>query len=267
MSEHLRLDAADGVATVTIDRPAKRNAMSHAMWTAIPALLAEVAADDSVRALVLRGGEHFSAGADIGEFATLRADAAGARRYGEAVLAASAAIAGLAKPTVAAITGYCIGGGCELALACDLRVAATDSAFGITPAKLGIVFPMPSTRQLVQLVGPAWAKQILYTADIIDAATALRIGLVNELHEPAELLGRARSLATTIASRSRVSVLGAKTVIARITQTAAGARAGHPADDSAEESLRELYDSSVASADYAEGVAAFLAKRPPRFTD
>jgi enoyl-CoA hydratase/carnithine racemase len=246
--------AVDGlVATLTIDRPAKRNAMSYEMWSALPDLLGKVAADDSVRALVIRGTDHFSAGADISEFTTLRADPDGARRYGAAVHAGERAIATLPKPTIAAVRGVCVGGGCEIALACDLRVAAADARFGITPAKLGIVYNATSTKRLVDAVGPAWARQILFTAEIIDAATALRIGLVNELC--ADPVARASALAETMAARSQVSVHGAKTIIDRITE-------GLPIED---ETVHALYESSVRSADYAEGVQAFLEKRPPRF--
>ncbi|HVK21309.1 MAG TPA: enoyl-CoA hydratase-related protein [Actinokineospora sp.] len=252
---NLRLDIADAVATLVIDRPAKRNALSYDMWAAIPPLVAKVAADESVRVLLLRGDDHFSAGADISEFAELRADAAGARRYAEAIHAATDALTGMAKPTIAAINGFCIGGGCEIALACDLRVAADDAKFGITPAKLGIVYMLPSTKQLVDAVGPAWAKQILFTADIIDAATALRIGLVNELHPAADVVKRATELAHTMAGRSQVTIRGAKQIIGRIT-------AGHFDEDDA---VHALYADSAESADYAEGVRAFLDKRSPKF--
>ncbi|MBB4911215.1 enoyl-CoA hydratase/isomerase family protein [Actinophytocola algeriensis] len=248
----LRLEIEDAVATLTIDRPSKRNAMSFEMWSAIPGLLDKVAEDDAVRALVIRGTDHFSAGADISEFATLRSDAEGAERYGAAVLAGERAIAGLPKPTIAAITGVCVGGGCEIALACDMRVAAPDARFGITPAKLGIVYNFTSTKQLVDVVGPAWARQVLFTADIIDADTALRIGLVNELTE--DPVARAVELATTMASRAQVSLRGAKTIITKITE-------GEHEDDE----VRALYTESVQSPDYAEGVAAFLEKRTPRF--
>jgi enoyl-CoA hydratase/carnithine racemase len=248
----LRLETEGRVATLTIDRPAKRNAMSFEMWSAIPGLMAEVAADESVRALVIRGTDHFSAGADISEFAALRADAAGAERYGAAVRDGERAIAGLPKPTIAAITGVCVGGGCEIALACDMRVGAPNARFGITPAKLGIVYNFTSTKQLVDVVGPAWARQILFTADILDAETALRIGLVNELAP--DPVARAMDLADTMATRAQVSLRGAKTIITKITE------AGHEDDE-----VRALYAESVQSPDYAEGVAAFLAKRPPNF--
>jgi enoyl-CoA hydratase/carnithine racemase len=249
----VRLDVDGAIATLTIDRPEKRNAMSYEMWSALPDLLGKVAADDTVRALVVRGTNHFSAGADISEFAALRADAAGARRYSGAVHAGERSIATLGKPTIAAVTGVCVGGGCEIALACDLRIAAADARFGITPAKLGIVYNATSTKRLVDAVGPSWARQILFTAELLDSATALRIGLVNELHD--DPVARATELATTMASRAQVSVRGAKAIIARITD-------GRFDED---ESVHALYEASVTSADYQEGVAAFLEKRPPRY--
>src|SRR5688572_15502088 len=184
--------------------------MSYEMWSALPGLMSEVSADQSVRVLVVRGGEHFSAGADIAEFSTLRRGAAGAAHYGEAVHNGERAIAQLDKPTIAAISGFCVGGGCEIALACDIRVASADARFGITPAKLGIVYNFTSTKALVHAVGPAWAKQILFSGEIVDAATALRIGLVNEIHPPEDLDARVTALATTIASRAQVSLRGAK---------------------------------------------------------
>jgi enoyl-CoA hydratase/carnithine racemase len=247
----LKVETSGAVATLTIDRPAKRNAMSFDMWSAIPGLLESVS---SARVLLIQGGEHFSAGADISEFSSLRSGAEGATRYSEAVHAAERAIASFPQPTVAVINGFCIGGGCEIALACDLRIAASDARFGITPAKLGIVYNFTSTKQLVDAVGPAWAKQILFSGEIIDAATALRIGLVNELHEPEELVARAKDLAATIASRSQVSIHGAKAIVTKIT-----------AGENEDASIHALYENAVHSEDYAEGVRAFLEKRPPRF--
>lgn len=248
----MRLSVDGRVATLTIDRPARRNAMSYEMWSALPGLMDEVAGSGA-RVLVVRGGEHFSAGADISEFATLRKGAEGARRYGDAVHAGERAIANLPLPTIAAISGFCIGGGCEIALACDIRVAAVGARFGITPAKLGIVYSFTSTRQLVAAVGPAWAKQILFSASLIDAGTALRIGLVNEVVE--SLDARIAELADGIASRAQVSVHGAKQIVNRIM-------AGHTEED---DEVRALYEAAVLSADYAEGVEAFLAKRDPKF--
>ncbi|MGW6448305.1 enoyl-CoA hydratase/isomerase family protein [Lentzea sp. NPDC055074] len=252
MSEFLELSAAGPVATLTINRPAKRNAMSYEMWSALPGLLGRVSADESVRVLVIRGGAHFSAGADIAEFSTLRQGAEGAAHYGEAVHKGERAIAELDKPTIAAVAGFCVGGGCEIALACDMRVASADARFGITPAKLGIVYNFTSTKALVDAVGPAWAKQILFSADLIDAPTALRIGLVNEVVE--SLDARVKELSEQIAGRAQVSVRGAKKIINSITD------GGHEDDF-----VRALYAEAASSADYAEGVTAFLEKRPPRF--
>nr|CEL19204.1 Enoyl-CoA hydratase [Kibdelosporangium sp. MJ126-NF4]CTQ94996.1 Enoyl-CoA hydratase (EC 4.2.1.17) [Kibdelosporangium sp. MJ126-NF4] len=246
------METAGAVATLTIDRPDKRNALSLDMWAAIPGLLGSLGSD--VRVLLVQGGEHFSAGADIAEFQTLRSGADGAARYGETVHAAERAIAEFPQPTIAVINGFCIGGGCEIALACDLRIAADNARFGITPAKLGIVYNFTSTKQLVDAVGKAWAKQILFSGEIIDAATALRIGLVNELHPTDDLEARAKDLADTIAGRAQVSVRGSKKIINRI------ADAEHEDD-----SVRALYDEAVHSADYAEGVRAFLEKRAPKF--
>src|SRR5262249_18457362 len=145
---------------------------------------------------------------------TLRAGSEGALRYGAVVHAAERAIAGFARPTVAAISGSCVGGGCEIALACDIRIADAGGRFGITPAKPGRVYNFTSTKQLVDAVGPAWAKQILCSGELIDAATALRIGLVNELSD--DPASRALELAGTMAARSRVSVRGAKVIVDRI---------------------------------------------------
>jgi enoyl-CoA hydratase/carnithine racemase len=253
-SQHLRLTVDGQVATLTIDRPERRNALSYQMWSAIPELIERVRADDDVRVLVIRGTDTFSAGADISEFRTLRRDPEGARRYGAAVHAGERAIATLGKPTIAAITGYCVGGGCEIALAADIRIAAADARFGITPAKLGIVYNFTSTKQLVDAVGPAWAKQILFSGDLIDGPTALRVGLVNELHPAEALDGRIKELTELIASRAQVSVRGAKTIIGRIVD-------GQHEDDE----IHALYDDAVSSPEYAEGVAAFLEKRAPRF--
>ncbi|WP_433271865.1 enoyl-CoA hydratase/isomerase family protein [Actinosynnema sp. CS-041913] len=249
----LRLDMSGPVATLAIDRPAKRNAMSFEMWSSLPGLLARVRQAPDVRVLVIRGGEHFSAGADISEFSTLRKGAEGAARYGAAVHDGERAIANLGKPTIAAVHGFCVGGGCEIALACDLRIASAGAQFGITPAKLGIVYNLTSTKRLVDVVGPAWAKQILFSGELIDAATALRIGLVNEVHEDVD--ARVKELSEVIASRAQVSVRGAKTIVDLITD-------GQHEEDAA---VHALYDEAVHSAEYAEGVRAFLEKRSPRF--
>ena len=254
---HLAVTREGGVVTIAFTRPDKHNAVSYAMWHALGRLMPVLADDDEVDVVVLRGtpGGPFSAGADIAEFQTLRADPDGARRYGEAVEAGEQALIGFPKPTVALIEGFAIGGGTQLALACDLRVCETGSRFGVTPAKLGIVYALGSTARLVEVVGPAWARWILLTGDLLDAATALRIGLVHEVVAPGEVQARAYALAATMSVRARISLEGGKALIARAAH-------GHLEVDA---DVLELYRRSWTSAEYAEGVAAFLAKRAPDF--
>ncbi|HLZ39075.1 MAG TPA: enoyl-CoA hydratase-related protein, partial [Mycobacteriales bacterium] len=255
-ADAFRVTRGDAVATITIDRPGKQNAISYAMWLALGRLMPVLAADDEVAVVVLRGveGGPFSAGADIAEFTTLRLDATGARRYGEAVASGEQALVAFPKPTIALVQGYCIGGGTQLALACDLRVCDASARFGITPAKLGIVYALPSTARLVETVGPAWARWILFTADLLDAPTALRIGLVHETVAE-DVVARAYDLATTIASRARISLTGSKVLVERAAQ-------GERVEDDA---VRALYEESYRSVEYAEGVAAFLDKRAADF--
>jgi enoyl-CoA hydratase/carnithine racemase len=254
---HLAVTVDDGVATVRLDRPDKHNAISFAMWHALGRLLPVLAADDDVDVVVLRGtpGGPFSAGADIAEFTTLRSDPDGARRYGEAVEAGEQALIRFPKPSIALVEGFAIGGGTQLAVACDLRVCETGSRFGVTPAKLGIIYALGSTARLVEVVGPAWARWILLTGDLVDAGTALRIGLVHEMVAPGEVEHRAYALARTISSRARVSLLGGKEMVARSV-------AGQLEED---DDVLSRYQQSWTSAEYAEGVAAFLAKRTPDF--
>lgn len=252
----LRLERRGEVAELVIDRPDKRNAMAFEMWSQLPDLCGEVDADDSVRVLVVRGeGPHFCAGADIAEFGDRRATPAAAEVYGDAVEAATRALSGMRKPSVAAIRGYCIGGGCELAIACDLRFADATAEFAITPAKLGIVFNFASTRQLVSLVGPSFTRYLLYSAERVPVEHALRVGLVDRVEAPADLDTAVAAFAATVAERSQVAVQGSKRLIAKIV---AGA-------DVPDDEARQLPLDAVNSADYREGVRAFLEKRKPRF--
>ncbi|MCU1599636.1 MAG: Enoyl-CoA hydratase/isomerase [Frankiales bacterium] len=253
--DELLVTREGGVATVTFNRPEKHNAINLAMWEEFGRLMPVLAADDEVDAVLFRGGPGgpFSAGADISEFQTLRSTPEQAERYGEAVTGGERAIITFPKPTVAMIEGFAIGGGSQVALACDLRLCTPASRFGITPAKLGIVYAQQSTSRLVDVVGPAWASWILMTGDLVDAATALRIGLVHEVCD--DLASRTHDLLQTLTSRARVSQLGAKALIGRTT-------AGVRGDD---DETRSHYEASLHGAEYAEGVAAFLDKRSPDF--
>jgi enoyl-CoA hydratase/carnithine racemase len=171
------------------------------------------------------------------------------------VEAGERALVGFPRPTIALVEGFAIGGGCQLALACDLRVCDTGSRFAVTPAKLGIVYPLASTARLVEVVGPAWARWILLTGDVLDAATALRTGLVHEVLEPGRVQARADELAATLASRARVSLVGGKALVDRCAR-------GELGED---DEVADVVSASWSSPEYAEGVAAFLAKRPPDF--
>ncbi|WP_240137141.1 enoyl-CoA hydratase/isomerase family protein [Streptomyces sp. MUM 178J] len=243
MEPELQHTVADGTATVVISNPAKRNAMTAGMWRALPALLDGLAGDRRVRALVLTGaGDTFCAGADI---STLRAPGDEQQRL--AVLAEEA-LAAFPKPTLAAVRGYCVGGGSQLAAACDLRFAEEGALFGVTPAKLGIVYPASSTRRLIALTGPSTAKFLLFSGELIGVERALRTGLVDEALPPGALDKRIAEFARVLTTRSQLTQAAAK-------EFAAGR------DD------REAYwaEQARGSGDTTEGVAAFLERRAPRF--
>ncbi|MET9296559.1 enoyl-CoA hydratase/isomerase family protein [Streptomyces sp. NPDC003077] len=245
MEPGLMTHVTDGTATVTISHPAKRNAMTNAMWQALPPLLERLAADRSIRALVLTGaGATFCAGADIG---SLREAPEESKRL---AVAAEEALAAFPRPTVAAIRGYCVGGGCQLAAACDLRFAQEGTLFGVTPSKLGIVYPASSTQRLARLVGPATAKYLLFSGELIDTERALRTGLVDEVLPDGELDKRVADFTSLLAQRSA------------LTQTAAKEFVNGPG--SAGRSVH-WEAQERASGDTVEGVAAFLERREPRF--
>ncbi|WP_020116583.1 enoyl-CoA hydratase/isomerase family protein [Streptomyces canus] len=234
----------DSIATVVVHHPAKRNAMTAAMWRALPPLLDTLAADPDVRVLVLTGeGGTFCAGADI---STLRRSPEEAQGL---AVRAEEALAAFPKPTLAAVRGHCVGGGSQLAAACDLRFAEEGALFGVTPAKLGIVYPASSTRRLVSLVGPATAKYLLFSGELIDAERALRTGLVDEVLPEGELAKRVGEFTRLLASRSQLTQAAAKEF--------ANGRTDRDAHWSAQ--IRDSDDTS-------EGVAAFLERRQPRFT-
>ena len=237
------LDAAvDGaVATVTITNERKRNVMTADMWRALPGVLSSLADDPRVRVLVLRGaGGTFCAGADL-------ANIEEAYPGGEdsVVTRAEAALVAFPRPTIAYVEGYAIGGGCQLAVACDLRFAAADAVFGVPPGKLGIVYPAASTRRLVSVVGPAVAKYLLFSGDPVDVDRAARLGLVTEIATPERLA----EFTTTVASRSPMSLAAAKAFV----------ESGDPAV------AEHWHRVGITSPDRVEGVTAFHEKRPPRF--
>jgi enoyl-CoA hydratase/carnithine racemase len=244
----LQLTVAEGVATVVISNPVKRNAMTAAMWQALPGLLERLAADPAVRALVLTGaGDTFCAGADISSLRNRAGD--GAYDPQALAVAAEEALAAFPRPTLAAVRGYCVGGGGQLAAACDLRFAEEGASFGVTPARLGIVYAASSTRRLVSLVGPATTKHLLFSGELIGTERALRTGLVDEVLPAGELDKRVEAYTRILASRSQLTQAAAKEFT-----TGREDRDAHWAEQARR------------SGDTAEGVAAFLERRPPRFT-
>lgn len=252
------LVTADGpVATLWLNRPAKRNAITLEMWRGMPRLLAQLADDPAVRVLVVRGmGEHFSAGADIGELGAELADPERGPAYRQANRAAEEALADFPRPTLAVVQGSCIGAGCEVAVACDLRLAESRAQFGITPARLGIVYPGFALERVVKLIGAAASKHLLFSGEFIDTTRALRIGLVDEVHESAALEERLRTYSATLAERSLLTQRAAKEMI--------GAVVDHGTIDA--ELTRAWEREALAAPDGPEGVRAFAERRPARFT-
>jgi enoyl-CoA hydratase/carnithine racemase len=247
----LRLEIHGAQAHLIIDRAAKRNAFNQAMWEALPGLVAQAMADSNVRVLILRSAEPgvFCAGADIGELSANAANPDWLLANQTAINRAQHDLTRAAKPTIALIDGDCVGGGCGLALACDLRVASARSRFGITPAKLGLVYPLHDTKLLVDLVGPANAKRILFTGTLIDASDARRIGLIDEIADNAD------ALVETMTSVSGHSQRESKAMIRRILD-------GQVADDDA---TRAVFADAFRGGDFKEGVSAFLEKRKASF--
>jgi enoyl-CoA hydratase/carnithine racemase len=257
VSDDILVEHAHGVATVVINRPASRNAISIDMYRKLPGVLRPLDEDASVKVIVLRGAgeKSFASGADISEFERERGNAAAARSYNEKVATAERALAGMVKPTIAMIHGYCIGGGAGLALSCDIRFADTKAVFAITPAKLGLVYSLESTKRVADLVGPSRTKWILMSGLQIQAHRALDLGLFDELVEPDELEAYTYDFAATVVSRAQFSVRAGKKMVGLVT-------GGQCEDDAVTVDLR---NSSFDTEDFTEGVQAFLGKRAPEF--
>lgn len=259
MTENIRLTRDGAIAFLALDRPDKRNAVTQAMWEAIPGRVADATAMPGVRVLVLLSATPgmFSAGADIGEFSQFAKDAHWQATNRAAIRAAQQALTRAEMPTLAIIDGDCVGGGCGLALACDMRIASSRARFGITPAKLGLVYPLHDTKLLVDLVGPGQAKRMLFTGTLIGAEEALHIGLVEKLVGVDDLDASMRDLADVVAANSPFSTRAIKRVVRRILDGVS--------DDDADSAA--LFDAAFRGSDFVEGVAAFKAKRAPVFGD
>ena len=248
----LDLTIAGPRATLTLHRAAKRNALTLAMWEELPRLVTHAMADSAVRLLVVTGaGRAFCAGADIAEFAAHAADPAWRARNNAAIRLTQTTLARAPKPVVAAIDGDAIGGGLGLALACDVRLATAGARFGLTPAKLGLVYPLHDTKLLVDLVGPAQAKRMLFTAQVFDAAEALRIGLIEEIAD--DLTAAVDAFADRVVALSATTQTAAKAIVGRILD-------GATDDDAASGAA---FDAAFTGPDFAAGVAAFHTRDRP----
>lgn len=243
------------VARLVIDRVPKRNALTRAMWEALPRLLAELAADPEVKVLLVTGaGPSFSAGADIGELVSGADPADPMAELRAHNLRAQAALREFPKPTIAVVRGHCIGGGLEIAINCDFRFAASGSTYGVTPARIGVVYPPAAIRVLLDLVGPATTKYLLFSGELLTAEEAYAKGLVDRVLAADALDEGAADFAETLISRSQLTIRSAKeTVTALLAETDANPLAFR------------RYQETIASGELVEGITAFQAKRAPHF--
>lgn len=246
------------VGSVLINNVARRNAISLEMWRELGVVARDLAAAGDLRAVVIRGagGEAFAAGADISEFDGNRGDEAAVATYDEAVAAACDAIAALPMPTLAVIEGYCLGGGLGLALCCDFRVASADARFAIPAARLGLAYRFEMVAKLVSVVGPAQAKDILFTAQTLDAKEALRIGLVNQVSSSETLAGRVESYLAMLTGNAPLTMAAVKQSVSELMKDPGQRNMGR---------VERLEAACAASEDYVEGRRAFAEKRQPRF--
>jgi enoyl-CoA hydratase/carnithine racemase len=242
---------------ITLNRPARRNAVSLAMWRELQLICRRLSEAQDVRLVILTGaGGHFCAGADISEFAAVRGDAAAGKAYEEAVDGCYEALSGLGKPTVAAISGSCVGGGCALAMACDFRIADATARFGIPAARLGVVYSVRECRMLLSLVGLAGAKRILFGGEIVGVEAAMRLGLVDVMAE-GDVVRAALDFAGPMRENAPLSIAGAKLILNALARDDVEAKT---------EAIEALIDRALESADAKEGARAFMAKRRPAFT-
>lgn len=254
----IRMNLSAPFAEIALNRPERRNALSLDMWAEIPKLVAAAEADPSVKVILIHGGDagSFAAGADISEFSTAYATAEKAKASGTIIAAALDAVEDCSKPTIAAIEGACVGGGVSLSVAADLRVSGEGAKFGITPAKLGIVYPAGDTRRLVDLIGASRAKDLLLTGRILPADEAMALGLINRLVAKGDALTAAKQLGQDIANVSQWSTRAIKTMITGLGE-------GWADDD---ERATNLFLEGFNNPDFEDGHKAFLEKRPAKFT-
>jgi enoyl-CoA hydratase len=248
----------DGIGVITFNNPDKRNAMSLEMWEGFGEALTALRDDETVRVVILRGagGKAFVSGADISQFEKTRHNAAASEQYAKRSAAQRALLADFPKPTIACIEGFCLGGGMQVAMLADIRLAAHGSQFGIPAARLGIAYGYDGLKHLVSLVGPSWARLLMYTGMRIESAEALRIGLVERLFPIDELWGETMAIAHAISENAPLAIKAAKITIAQVLK-----------DESQRDmdAIKAIGHACMDSADFREGRQAFMEKRKPRF--
>ena len=251
-------DVTDGVGVVTFNNPGKRNAMSLDMWEGLGHALTDLRDDEDVRVVILvgAGDKAFVSGADISQFEKTRHNAAAAEEYSRRSASQRALLADYPKPTISCIRGFCLGGGMQVAMLTDIRIASQDSQFGIPAAKLGIAYGYDGLRHLVSLVGPSWARLIMYTGMKIDSAEALRIGLVDRVMPNGELWDATLEIARTISGNAPLAIQAAKITIAQVLKDPA-------ARDM--DAIKKIGSACMDSEDFREGRQAFMEKRKPKF--
>jgi enoyl-CoA hydratase/carnithine racemase len=250
-ANHVLVSIDGAVATLTLNRPTKRNAVRQSMWAAIDVHVTALAANTDVQVLIVRGeGDHFCAGADISELTN-----GPGGEYARVNWAAEESLANFPGPTIAVIRGNCVGGGVSIATACDLRISADDATFGITPAKLGIVYPTNALERAVRLVGASSAKHLVYTGELINAERALRIGLVDEVHSVQQLDSRVNDIVALLCERSSLTQVATKAMVDEIVR-----------DGKVKPASTRFWENEMdKSGEVREGVAAFLGKRQVRW--
>jgi enoyl-CoA hydratase len=248
----------DGVGVITFNNPHKRNAMSLDMWEGLGQALIELRDDADVRVVILTGAgdKAFMSGADISQFEKTRHNAQASEEYSKKSAAQRALLADFSKPIIACIRGFCLGGGMQVAMAADIRIASDNSQFGIPAAKLGIAYGYDGLKHLVSLVGPSWARLLMYTGMRIDSAEAQRIGLVDRVVADAELWNATTEIARTISGNAPLAIKAAKITIAQVLK-----------DESQRDmdAIKAIGTACMDSEDFREGRQAFMEKRKPKF--
>ena len=255
----LLLEKDGPIGWIIFNQPEKRNAVSQEMWQLMPEYVHDLASDDDVRVVILRGAgdRAFVAGADISQFKERRRNMADNEEYSRTSARGQAALGALTKPLLAMIHGYCVGGGVGIAISCDIRLAADDARFGIPAARLGLGYHYNGMERLMSLVGPAYTKEIFFTARTdFSAQDALRMGLVNQVVPKAQLETFTREYALTMARNAPLTLRSAKATVEQLLR---------PGAERDLVMLERLMAACFNSQDYQEGVAAFSEKRRPQF--